>query len=125
MSELLAQSLSLPCGARLPNRLAKAAMTEGLADPAGMPTAELDRLYGLWSDGGAGLLLSGNILVDGDHLERPGNVIIDREPDAALHAALSRWAGCICFTKIMLPRQKNILKKPALKTPLQSKLWTD
>ena len=55
MSELLAQSLSLPCGARLRNRLAKAAMTEGLADPAGIPTAELDRLYGLWSDGGAGL----------------------------------------------------------------------
>jgi 2,4-dienoyl-CoA reductase-like NADH-dependent reductase (Old Yellow Enzyme family) len=93
MSELLAQSLSLPCGARLRNRLAKAAMTEGLADPAGIPTAELDRLYGLWSDGGAGLLLSGNILVDGDHLERPGNVIIDREPDAATHAALSRWAA--------------------------------
>lgn len=68
-------------------------MTEGLADPAGIPTPELDRLYGLWSDGGAGLLLSGNILVDGDHLERPGNVIVDREPDAALHAALSRWAA--------------------------------
>ena len=93
MSEPLAQSLPLPCGARLPNRLAKAAMTEGLADPAGMPTIELDRLYGLWSDGGAGLLLTGNILVDGDHLERPGNVIIDREPDAAMHAALSRWAA--------------------------------
>ena len=54
MSELLAQPLSLPCGARLLNRLAKAAMTEGVADPAGVPTAELDRLYGLWSDGGAG-----------------------------------------------------------------------
>lgn len=93
MSEPLAQSLTLPCGARLRNRLAKAAMTEGLADPAGVPTAELDRLYGLWSDGGAGLLLSGNILVDGDHLERPGNVIIDREPDAAMQAALSRWAA--------------------------------
>ena len=93
MSELLEQSLALPCGARLSNRLAKAAMTEGLADPAGIPTPELDRLYGLWSDGGAGLLLSGNILIDGDHLERPGNVIIDREPDAAMRAALSRWAA--------------------------------
>ena len=46
MSELLAQSLSLPCGARLRNRLAKAAMTEGLADPAGRPTAELDGCTG-------------------------------------------------------------------------------
>jgi 2,4-dienoyl-CoA reductase-like NADH-dependent reductase (Old Yellow Enzyme family) len=98
MSELLAQPLSLPCGARLHNRLAKAAMTEGLADPAGIPTAELDRLYGLWSDGGAGLLLTGNILVDGDHLERPGNVIIDREPDAAMQAALSRWCAVVLTT---------------------------
>jgi 2,4-dienoyl-CoA reductase-like NADH-dependent reductase (Old Yellow Enzyme family) len=92
MSDILAQSLTLPCGVSLPNRLAKAAMTEGLADPAGVPTQELERLYGLWSDGGAGLLLSGNILVDGDHLERPGNVIIDREPNAHMQAALSSWA---------------------------------
>jgi 2,4-dienoyl-CoA reductase-like NADH-dependent reductase (Old Yellow Enzyme family) len=93
MSELLAQSLTLPCGTRLQNRLAKAAMTEGLADPAGRPTAELETLYGLWSDGGAGLLLSGNILIDADHLERPGNVIIASEPDDAMQSALSRWAA--------------------------------
>ena len=93
MSDALSQPLTLPCGATLPNRIAKAAMTEGLADPAGVPTRELETLYGLWSDGGAGLLLSGNILIDGDHLERPGNVIIDREPDAAMREALSSWAA--------------------------------
>lgn len=93
MSSILAQPLSLPCGAVLPNRLAKAAMTEGLASPQGVPTPELERLYGLWSDGGAGLLLSGNIQVDADHLERPGNVVIDREPDSATAAALASWAS--------------------------------
>ena len=87
-TRILAQSLTLPCGAILPNRIAKAAMTEGLASPAGVPTPELEKLYGLWSDGGAGLLLSGNIIIDGAHLERPGNVVIEREPDAAMHAAL-------------------------------------
>jgi 2,4-dienoyl-CoA reductase-like NADH-dependent reductase (Old Yellow Enzyme family) len=92
MSETLAQGLTLPCGAVIPNRIAKAAMTEGLADPDGLPTPELERLYGLWSDGGAGMLLSGNIQVDADHLERPGNVVIDREPDVAMREALSRWA---------------------------------
>jgi 2,4-dienoyl-CoA reductase-like NADH-dependent reductase (Old Yellow Enzyme family) len=76
----------------LPNRIAKAAMTEGLATPLGLPTPELETLYGLWSDGGAGMLLSGNIQVDADHLERPGNVIIDREPDEAMRAALASWA---------------------------------
>lgn len=92
MEDLIAQPLTLPCGAVLPNRLAKAAMTEGLANPRGVPTPELERLYGLWSDGGAGMLLSGNIQVDADHLERPGNVVIDREPDAGMRAALARWA---------------------------------
>lgn len=92
MTVFLADPLTLPCGATIPNRLAKAAMTEGLATPDGVPTAELERLYGLWSDGGAGMLLSGNIQIDRDHLERPGNVVIDREPDAAMQAALSSWA---------------------------------
>ena len=88
MSQILSESLSLPCGAVIPNRIGKAAMTEGLATAQGMPTPELERLYGLWSDGGAGLLLTGNIQVDADHLERPGNVVIDREPDAAMRSAL-------------------------------------
>ena len=92
MSNLLAQALTLPCGAVVPNRLAKAAMTEGLATATGVPTPELERLYGLWSDGGSGLLLSGNIQVDADHLERPGNVVIDREPDTRMRAALANWA---------------------------------
>jgi 2,4-dienoyl-CoA reductase-like NADH-dependent reductase (Old Yellow Enzyme family) len=92
MPSPLAAPLTLPCRATLPNRIAKAAMTEGLADTRARPSAELERLYGLWSDGGAGLNLSGNIQIDADHLERPGNVVVDREPDAAMAAALRRWA---------------------------------
>ncbi|MDA9094861.1 NADH:flavin oxidoreductase/NADH oxidase family protein [Porticoccaceae bacterium] len=92
MTQLISQSLKLPCGAELPNRLAKAAMTEGLATANGVPTSELERLYGLWSDGGAGMLLSGNIQVDRDHLERPGNVVIDAKPNAAMRKALASWA---------------------------------
>ncbi|WP_373490909.1 NADH:flavin oxidoreductase/NADH oxidase family protein [Parasphingorhabdus sp.] len=92
MTISLSDPLTLPCGAVLPNRLGKAAMTEGMATPDGVPTAELERLYGLWSDGGAGMLLSGNIQVDRDHLERPGNVVIDCPPDEAMMAALKSWA---------------------------------
>ena len=68
-------------------------MTEGLATSAGVPTPELERLYGIWSDGGAGILLSGNIQVDADHLERPGNVVIDRQPDETMRKALAGWAA--------------------------------
>ena len=90
---MIENALTLPCGAQIPNRLCKAAMTEGLASPQGEPTEALERLYGIWSDGGAGLLLSGNVQIDGDHLERPGNVIIDSEPSEAMQRALGRWAA--------------------------------
>ncbi|MEM1404409.1 MAG: NADH:flavin oxidoreductase/NADH oxidase family protein [Pseudomonadota bacterium] len=88
----LSDSLDLPCGATLPNRLAKAAMTEGLATIHGVPTAELEQLYRIWSEGGAGLLITGNVVVDHYHLERPGNVVLDCEPDEAMKAALATWA---------------------------------
>lgn len=77
MTDLLAQPLTLPCGAVLKNRLCKAAMTEGLSDAHLRATPELARLYGLWSDGGTGLLITGNVQIDRNILERPGNVAID------------------------------------------------
>jgi 2,4-dienoyl-CoA reductase-like NADH-dependent reductase (Old Yellow Enzyme family) len=91
--DLFTQPLCLPCGVEIPNRFAKAAMTEGLATQAGLPTDALNRLYGLWSDGGAGLLLSGNIIIDADHLERPGNVVIDRQARPDMQRALEQWAS--------------------------------
>lgn len=69
--------LQLRCGLVLKNRIAKAAMTECLADEYSRPTKELCRLYETWSKGGAGLLITGNIQVDRRYLERPGNVCID------------------------------------------------
>ncbi len=77
MSDVLSQSLRLPCGAVLKNRLAKAAMTEGLADSMNRATERHVRAYGRWAKGGAGLLLTGNVQVDRTHLERPGNIAID------------------------------------------------
>jgi 2,4-dienoyl-CoA reductase-like NADH-dependent reductase (Old Yellow Enzyme family) len=85
MTSFLAQPLTLPGGAVLPNRLAKAAMSEGLADAANHATPRLVELYRRWAGSGAGLLFSGNIQVDPDHLERPGNVVLaDDEGLAAL-----------------------------------------
>lgn len=77
MTPKISDPLTLPCGATLKNRLAKAAMTEGIASPENRATPELARLYGRWADGGAGLLLTGNVQVDRRFLERPGNVAAD------------------------------------------------
>ena len=87
------QPLTLPCGAVVRNRMCKAAMTEGLAHPDGTASEELERLYGIWSDGGSGILLSGNIQVDGEHLERPGNVIVDSKLSEDAFSALQRMAA--------------------------------
>jgi 2,4-dienoyl-CoA reductase-like NADH-dependent reductase (Old Yellow Enzyme family) len=77
-TDKLAEPVTLRCGAVLANRIAKAAMTEGLADREDRATPELCTLYRRWSEGGAGLLLTGNVMVDRRFLERPGNVVIDR-----------------------------------------------
>lgn len=89
----LAQPLRLPCGATLPNRICKAAMTEGIADPQLRATERHVRLYRAWAEGGAGLLISGNVQIDRRVLERPGNVAIDpAPPDAESLARLKAWA---------------------------------
>ncbi len=74
---MLNQPLALPCGVVLSNRIAKAALTEGMADVHNHATDALIRLYRRWSAGGAGLLMTGNVQVDKRFLERPGNIAID------------------------------------------------
>ncbi len=75
----LSQPLPLPCGVCLPNRIAKSAMSERLGDAQGHADERLARLYGRWSDGGAGLLITGNVMVDPQAVAEPGNVVLDRE----------------------------------------------
>ncbi|MFU8889495.1 MAG: NADH:flavin oxidoreductase/NADH oxidase family protein [Trueperaceae bacterium] len=81
MTSPLAAPLTLPGGAVLPNRIAKAAMTEALGDLHDDATPALERLYRRWSDGGAGLLISGHLMVDRRFLEQAGNVVLDDDTD--------------------------------------------
>ncbi|MBW1757761.1 MAG: NADH:flavin oxidoreductase/NADH oxidase family protein [Deltaproteobacteria bacterium] len=78
-SATLNDPLTLPCGATLPNRIAKAAMSEHLGSPKQSPTPGLARLYERWSAGGAGLLITGNVMVDQAHLEAVRNVAVKPE----------------------------------------------
>ena len=90
MPNLLAQPLELPSGAILPNRIVKAAMSEGIADANNHSTPRFEALYRRWAPSGAGLLLSGNIQVDRWHLERPGNIVLDDDSGLAALSALTR-----------------------------------
>lgn len=77
MSDALGRPFILPCGTIIKNRIAKAPMTEGLADSRNCATERHVRLYRTWAEGGAGLLVTGNVQVDRRYMERPGNVAID------------------------------------------------
>ncbi|MCU1760711.1 NADH:flavin oxidoreductase/NADH oxidase family protein [Pseudomonas sp. 14P_8.1_Bac3] len=75
------QTLNLPNGQTLRNRIAKAAMEENLADTEQAPSAALFRLYQAWAEGEAGLLLTGNVMIDRRAMTGPGGVVLEDERD--------------------------------------------
>lgn len=86
---LLAQTLTLPNGSVLPNRLAKSALSETLGTMDNRVTPALVRLYERWAKGGTGLLITGNIMVDRRALGEPGNVVIEDDRDLEMLKAMA------------------------------------
>ena len=81
--------ISLPNGQVIPNRIAKAAMEENMADRQHLPGPALLELYRRWAAGGSGMLLTGNVMVAADAVTGPGGVVLDaRQPLAPFKA----WA---------------------------------
>lgn len=78
----LNESFTLPSGVIVQNRIAKSALSEGIAEVNGRPSEALFNLYDQWGKGGAGILFSGNVMVDKAHLVN-ANVMI-AEDDAFL-----------------------------------------
>lgn len=70
-------ALTLPNGSSIPNRIAKAAMEENLADDHFAPSDQLIELYRTWADGEAGLLITGNVMVDNRAMTGPGGVVLE------------------------------------------------
>jgi 2,4-dienoyl-CoA reductase-like NADH-dependent reductase (Old Yellow Enzyme family) len=90
MTTSLFTPLSLPNGSALSNRIAKAAMEENLADAGQLPGAALWRLYAAWGAGGAGLLITGNVMIDARALTGPGGVVLERNTPLE---PFKRWAA--------------------------------
>jgi 2,4-dienoyl-CoA reductase-like NADH-dependent reductase (Old Yellow Enzyme family) len=89
-AEILNRPLTLPCGAAIKNRLCKSAMSENLGSVDSGPTPYLTRLYKRWADGGIGLCITGNVMVDSRALGEPRNVVIEDETHMDM---LSQWAS--------------------------------
>ncbi|WP_299682464.1 NADH:flavin oxidoreductase/NADH oxidase family protein [uncultured Tenacibaculum sp.] len=77
------EEFELPCGVIIKNRIAKAAMTERLANKKQHATKAISDLYQHWSSNGAGLLISGNILVDKRYKEASANIVLEDESGIA------------------------------------------
>ncbi|MEM6499621.1 MAG: NADH:flavin oxidoreductase, partial [Pseudomonadota bacterium] len=95
MTNSINTPLTLPSGVQIPNRLVKAAMTERLANPHNEVTDRHLNLYRAWGQGGAGMHITGNVLIDRRNLEAPGNVVIDAMPSNEHGAMLAKWAEAI------------------------------
>lgn len=112
----LNDDLKLPCGAVLNNRIAKAAMTERLADQYNRATPGHATVYKRWAESGAGLLITGNVVVDRYHLERARNIAVDRNDGLDALRALAQagtQAGSHVWMQINHPgRQSGKLINP-------------
>lgn len=71
-----------------PNRFLKGAMTERISswsaenkEARGVPSTNLVNVYKRWGEGELGCILSGNIMIQLDHLEARGNPIIPRDAE--------------------------------------------
>lgn len=126
---VLGQSVLLPCGAVLKNRIVKSAMSDSLGDGAGNPTRTQERLYERWAKGGTALSLIGEVQGDPRYPEKPGNLAFGPNYDeAALRALAGRgqvegahlWpqlghAGALSHAPISSPRGPSPLDLDGLK----------
>jgi len=97
-------TFQLPCGAVLQNRMAKAALTERLTGPNFLPNEKHHQLYKTWASGGAGMLLSGNILIDRRYLESSGNVVVEANTAAT---PFKKWTKTVTATNTHFWAQIN------------------
>ncbi|MHA7943892.1 NADH:flavin oxidoreductase/NADH oxidase family protein [Formosa sp. 3Alg 14/1] len=101
---ILEQEMILPNGAVLSNRIAKSAMSENLSNKHQEPTAVLIEAYRVWAQGGAGLLITGNIMIDPNAVGEPRNVVVQDRKNMDL---LKQWAESVKGTKTQLWAQLN------------------
>jgi 2,4-dienoyl-CoA reductase-like NADH-dependent reductase (Old Yellow Enzyme family) len=89
-AKTLQQPFTLPCGVTIPNRIVKSAMSENNADKGGKPSERILKLYKTWGEGGTGILISGNVMMDSKALNEPRNVVVEDEKHLA---ELKEWAA--------------------------------
>lgn len=89
----LFDTLELPCGLVLKNRVVKSAMSDSLGDGTGHPSAEQGRLYQRWATGGVAVSIIGEVQITPGYAENPGNLVLNRHSDLERFRELARGGG--------------------------------
>ncbi len=100
----LQSPITLPNGTQLANRIAKSATSEVLGTIKNEPTPTLIHLYERWCRSGAGLMITGNVMVDSKAIGEPGNVVVE---DKSNFEQLKTWAATAKGTNTELWTQIN------------------
>ena len=101
---VLQEEMILPNGVILSNRIAKSAMSENLSNKYHEPTPILINAYKIWAQSGAGLLITGNIMIDSEAIGEPRNVIVQNRKNIEI---LKEWAESVKGTNMHLWAQIN------------------
>lgn len=113
MTTSVFSSFTFPNGQALKNRLVKAAMEENLATVEHLPGQALHQLYKTWAEGGVGLIITGNVMVDHLAMTGPGGLVLEAdtpiEPFVKL-AKLSQANDCKVWMQINHPG-RQVFKK--------------
>jgi 2,4-dienoyl-CoA reductase-like NADH-dependent reductase (Old Yellow Enzyme family) len=132
--KVLFETLELPCGVKLKNRIAKSAMSDSLGDGTGHPTAEQNRLYQRWAQGGLALSIISEVQPSPGYAEKPGNLVLDMNSDMSKFEALAEhgsqngallWlqlghAGALAYAPISTPKGPSALDLPDLQCAAMS-----
>lgn len=86
---LLFTPITLPNGTTIKNRFFKSAMSEGMGTRDFQPKKNIATLYKRWAEGGTGLIITGNIMVDPKGTAEPGNIVFDKNSNMEI---LKKWA---------------------------------
>jgi len=101
---VLQEEMILPNGVILSNRIAKSAMSENLSNKHHEPTPILINVYKTWAQSGAGLLITGNIMIDSEAIGEPRNVVVKNRKNIEI---LKEWAESVKGTNTNLWAQIN------------------
>lgn len=86
---LLFTPITLPNGTTIKNRFFKSAMSEGMGTRDFQPKKNIATLYKRWAEGGTGLIITGNIMVDPKGTAEPGNIVFDKNSNMEI---LKGWS---------------------------------